>query len=169
MKNEEHSSQATEMDTDGAGTSASATASTSQPSQEPQFLQVLRDVLHNPAAEFRSKQQDVISAVFQSSDTCPVFYMDGTGVGKSAVYFVLTKLLRKCCILDRVGPTLVFEPLTVLTRFVQPRRVVSKHADTQETHLSRSAPKFWVSCLITQWIFSSSRPRWSFLEIFATI
>ena len=72
-------------------------------------LSVLRRAL-GPTAEFRDGQLESIGALVQKRNR--ILVVQRTGWGKSAVYFVATKLLR-----DRgAGPTLLVSPLLSLMR-----------------------------------------------------
>jgi ATP-dependent DNA helicase RecQ len=73
-------------------------------------LQLLRTALNDPAADFREGQWESIEAVVQRR--ARLLLVQRTGWGKSAVYFLSTRLLR-----DRgAGPTLLVSPLLALMR-----------------------------------------------------
>ncbi|GAA4744789.1 RecQ family ATP-dependent DNA helicase [Amnibacterium soli] len=73
-------------------------------------LAVLRTLVGRPDADFHDGQYDAISSIVDGSRRALV--VQRTGWGKSAVYFVATKLLR-----DRgAGPTLLVSPLLALMR-----------------------------------------------------
>jgi ATP-dependent DNA helicase RecQ len=73
-------------------------------------LAVLRTLVGRPDADFHDGQYDAISAIVD--DARRALVVQRTGWGKSAVYFVATKLLR-----DRgAGPTLLVSPLLALMR-----------------------------------------------------
>jgi ATP-dependent DNA helicase RecQ len=63
-----------------------------------------------PDAGFRQGQLEAIQAV--AGDRRRVLLVQRTGWGKSAVYFIATKLLRE----QRAGPTLLVSPLLALMR-----------------------------------------------------
>ena len=73
-------------------------------------LQCLRDAISDPKAEFRDGQWEAIDHVVNSRGKLLV--VQRTGWGKSAVYFVATKLLRD----QGMGPTIVVSPLLALMR-----------------------------------------------------
>ncbi|MGZ8620067.1 MAG: DEAD/DEAH box helicase, partial [Actinomycetota bacterium] len=71
------------------------------------------DHLHHmlgPEADFRPGQLEAIEAV--ARDRGRVLLVQRTGWGKSAVYFIATKLLRE----QGAGPTLLVSPLLALMR-----------------------------------------------------
>jgi ATP-dependent DNA helicase RecQ len=73
-------------------------------------LQLLRTALDDPAADFRDGQWESIEALIERR--ARLLLVQRTGWGKSAVYFLSTRLLR-----DRgAGPTLVVSPLLALMR-----------------------------------------------------
>ncbi|MFV2000232.1 MAG: RecQ family ATP-dependent DNA helicase, partial [Acidimicrobiia bacterium] len=73
-------------------------------------LRSLRLLTANPDAEFRDGQQEAIDAVLGGSHRALV--VQRTGWGKSAVYFIATRVLR-----DRgAGPTVIVSPLLALMR-----------------------------------------------------
>ena len=75
-----------------------------------QGLAILRTALADATAEFRAGQWEAISALVNARDK--VLVVERTGWGKSAVYFIATRLLR-----DRgAGPTLIVSPLLALMR-----------------------------------------------------
>ncbi len=71
---------------------------------------VLRDLVASPDAEFRAGQLDAIRALVEERRR--VLVVQRTGWGKSAVYFVATRLLRDA----GAGPTLIVSPLLALMR-----------------------------------------------------
>ena len=71
---------------------------------------VLRALVASPDAEFREGQLDAIRALVV--DRRRVLVVQRTGWGKSAVYFVATRLLRDA----GAGPTLIVSPLLALMR-----------------------------------------------------
>ena len=73
-------------------------------------LQCLREAISNPEAEFRQGQWEAIDHVVNARGKLLV--VQRTGWGKSAVYFVATKLLRE----QGMGPTIVVSPLLALMR-----------------------------------------------------
>ena len=73
-------------------------------------LTLLRRLTGDPAAGFRPDQLDAILTL--ASERSRVLLVQRTGWGKSAVYFIATRLLR-----DRgLGPTLLVSPLLALMR-----------------------------------------------------
>ncbi|MBT8207405.1 MAG: DEAD/DEAH box helicase, partial [Acidimicrobiia bacterium] len=77
---------------------------------EDQALDLLRELTGNPDAEFRDGQHDAIVAI--ASDRGRALVVQRTGWGKSAVYFIATKMLRS----QGTGPTVIVSPLLVLMR-----------------------------------------------------
>jgi ATP-dependent DNA helicase RecQ len=73
-------------------------------------LDLLRRLTGDPAAEFRPDQLDAIVAL--AGDRGRVLLVQRTGWGKSAVYFIATRLLRD----QGLGPTLLVSPLLALMR-----------------------------------------------------
>lgn len=73
-------------------------------------VQVLRDLVNNPDAEFHEGQFEAIEALVDHSRRALV--VQRTGWGKSAVYFVASLLLRR----RGAGPTLIVSPLLALMR-----------------------------------------------------
>ena len=77
---------------------------------ENEALALLRRLTGDPVAEFRSDQLEAILAL--AGERRRVLLVQRTGWGKSAVYFIATRLLR-----DRgLGPTLLVSPLLALMR-----------------------------------------------------
>ena len=73
-------------------------------------LELLRRLTGDPVAGFRADQLDAILAL--AGERGRVLLVQRTGWGKSAVYFIATRLLR-----DRgLGPTLLVSPLLALMR-----------------------------------------------------
>src|SRR5437879_11504565 len=71
---------------------------------------ILRRALGDPAAAFRDGQWEAIDALVNQRHK--VLVVQCTGWGKSAVYFIATRMLR-----DRgAGPTLLVSPLLALMR-----------------------------------------------------
>ncbi|MDP1792786.1 MAG: DEAD/DEAH box helicase, partial [Acidimicrobiales bacterium] len=71
---------------------------------------LLRRLTGNPASEFRDDQLEVIERLVGGRER--VLLVQRTGWGKSAVYFIATRMLR-----DRgSGPTLLVSPLLALMR-----------------------------------------------------
>ena len=71
------------------------------------------ELLHaiaGPEAEFRQGQREAIDAVV--ADRRRVLLVQRTGWGKSAVYFIATRLLRDA----GAGPTILVSPLLALMR-----------------------------------------------------
>jgi ATP-dependent DNA helicase RecQ len=76
---------------------------------ETEATQALHDLV-GPTAEFRPAQLEAIEALV--ADRSRVLVVQRTGWGKSAVYFIATRLLR-----DRgAGPTILVSPLLALMR-----------------------------------------------------
>jgi ATP-dependent DNA helicase RecQ len=73
-------------------------------------LQLLRQALNDPAADFRDGQWQAIEALAQRR--ARLLLVQRTGWGKSAVYFLGTRLLRD----QGAGPTLLVSPLLALMR-----------------------------------------------------
>ncbi|MGY1747435.1 RecQ family ATP-dependent DNA helicase [Blastococcus sp. SYSU D00695] len=73
-------------------------------------LEVLRELIGRPDAEFREGQDEAVAALVERSQRALV--VQRTGWGKSAVYFVSTALLRR----RGAGPTLLVSPLLALMR-----------------------------------------------------
>ena len=73
-------------------------------------LKILRDTLGDPAAEFHEHQWEAISALVKQRTRLLV--VQRTGWGKSAVYFIATRLLRS----QGYGPTIIISPLLALMR-----------------------------------------------------
>src|SRR3982750_2591212 len=73
-------------------------------------LTSLRALVGRPEAEFHDGQFEAISALVD--DHRRVLVVQRTGWGKSAVYFVATRLLRDA----GAGPTLIVSPLLPLMR-----------------------------------------------------
>src|SRR4051812_44691256 len=64
----------------------------------------------DPGAQFRNDQWEAIEALVDRRAT--VLVVQRTGWGKSAVYFIATRLLRD----EGAGPTLLVSPLLALMR-----------------------------------------------------
>lgn len=75
-----------------------------------QALALLREMTDNPAAEFHEGQFQAISQLVEYQSKLLV--VQKTGWGKSAVYFIATKLLR----MQDKGPTIIISPLIALMR-----------------------------------------------------
>ncbi|MGB7449213.1 MAG: RecQ family ATP-dependent DNA helicase [Ornithinimicrobium sp.] len=73
-------------------------------------LAALRELVGSPEVEFRDGQLDAIHALVQ--DRARVLVVQRTGWGKSAVYFVATRLRRA----QGAGPTVIVSPLLALMR-----------------------------------------------------
>jgi ATP-dependent DNA helicase RecQ len=73
-------------------------------------LQLLRKALNDPAADFRDGQWQAIESVVRRN--ARLLLVQRTGWGKSAVYFLSTRLLRD----QGAGPTLLVSPLLALMR-----------------------------------------------------
>ncbi len=77
---------------------------------QPDPVALLHDLTANPAATFRPGQLDAIDAVTTSGGRALV--VQRTGWGKSAVYFIATRILRS----RGAGPTVIVSPLLALMR-----------------------------------------------------
>ncbi len=75
-----------------------------------QVRELLREALKEPAADFRQDQWKAIELLVRKR--ARVLLVQRTGWGKSMVYFLATRLLRK----SGAGPTLIICPLLVLMR-----------------------------------------------------
>jgi ATP-dependent DNA helicase RecQ len=73
-------------------------------------LQLLRQAFSDPTADFRPGQWEAIEALVQRR--ARLLLVQRTGWGKSAVYFLSTRLLRD----QGAGPTLLVSPLLALMR-----------------------------------------------------
>lgn len=73
-------------------------------------LRLLRDLTRNPDATFHPGQLEAIDAVTQPGGRALV--VQRTGWGKSAVYFIATRILRS----HGAGPTVIVSPLLALMR-----------------------------------------------------
>src|SRR4051812_48248404 len=71
---------------------------------------LLRQALADPAADFRDGQWEAIEALVRRR--ARLLLVQRTGWGKSAVYFLSTRLLRD----QRAVPTLLVSPLLALMR-----------------------------------------------------
>ena len=81
-----------------------------QTSQPDELLDALRRLTGRPDAEFRPHQREAVEALVR--DRARVLVVQRTGWGKSAVYFLATRLLRDA----GLGPTLLISPLLALMR-----------------------------------------------------
>ena len=73
-------------------------------------LDALRQLTGLPEAKFRDDQREAVDALVERHER--LVLVERTGWGKSAVYFVATKLLRD----QGLGPTLLISPLLALMR-----------------------------------------------------
>ena len=73
-------------------------------------LELLRMACGDPSATFREGQEEAISGLVEGNGRLLV--VQKTGWGKSAVYFIATKLLREA----NRGPALLISPLLALMR-----------------------------------------------------
>ena len=73
-------------------------------------LNLLREGTGLPHAQFREGQEDAIRHIVEGRGR--ILVVERTGWGKSAVYFIATKLLREA----RQGPTFLISPLIALMR-----------------------------------------------------
>jgi ATP-dependent DNA helicase RecQ len=74
------------------------------------LLVALRRLTGNPVAQFHAGQREAIESLVVQRDR--LVLVQRTGWGKSAVYFVATRLLRD----ERLGATLLISPLLALMR-----------------------------------------------------
>lgn len=79
-------------------------------SLRPRGLELLRTALNDPTSDFRDGQWESIEALVQRR--ARLLLVQRTGWGKSAVYFLSTRLLRD----QGAGPTLLVSPLLALMR-----------------------------------------------------
>lgn len=77
---------------------------------EKQALKLLQQMTSNPAAEFHPHQYEAIAELVNNHKKMLV--VQKTGWGKSAVYFISTKLLRQ----QGRGPSIIISPLIALMR-----------------------------------------------------
>lgn len=77
---------------------------------ESRALELLRISLGNPEATFHEDQWEAISTLVEQRSRLLV--VQRTGWGKSAVYFIATKLMRE----QDYGPTIIISPLLALMR-----------------------------------------------------
>lgn len=77
---------------------------------ESRALELLRESLVNPEANFHEHQWEAISTLVEQRSRLLV--VQRTGWGKSAVYFIATKLMRE----QGYGPTIIISPLLALMR-----------------------------------------------------
>src|SRR6266852_5769141 len=75
-----------------------------------QGLELVRRLTADPNAEFRPGQWEAIERLVEGRGR--VLVVQRTGWGKSAVYFVATRLLREA----GAGPTVLISPLLALMR-----------------------------------------------------
>ena len=80
------------------------------PQTERTALSLLRKLTGDRSAVFRPHELKAIQALVR--DRRRVLLVQRTGWGKSAVYFIATRLLRD----DRAGPTMLMSPLLALMR-----------------------------------------------------
>lgn len=80
----------------------------SQPS--PRALALLKDSLGRSDARFHEHQWEAISTLVE--DRGRILVVQRTGWGKSAVYFIATRLMRD----QKLGPTIIISPLLALMR-----------------------------------------------------
>ena len=73
-------------------------------------LELLHALTGDARAEFRNDQWEAIEALVERRAT--VLVVQRTGWGKSAVYFIATRLLRD----EGAGPTVLVSPLLALMR-----------------------------------------------------
>lgn len=85
-------------------------SNTSPMTFEEEALRLLRDLTGDPASAFRSDQLEAIRMLVEQRQR--VLLVQRTGWGKSAVYFISTKMLHN----RGAGPTLLVSPLLALMR-----------------------------------------------------
>ena len=85
-------------------------SNTSPDEFEEEALRLLRDLTGDPASTFRPDQLEAIRMLVEQRQR--VLLVQRTGWGKSAVYFIATKMLRN----RGAGPTLLVSPLLALMR-----------------------------------------------------
>jgi ATP-dependent DNA helicase RecQ len=90
--------------------SAPARPRTGSPTSRSAALAALRQLVGRPDVDFRDGQYQAVAAVVDARER--VLVVQRTGWGKSAVYFVATRLLRS----RGAGPTLIVSPLLSLMR-----------------------------------------------------
>ena len=73
-------------------------------------LDILKASTGNNKVKFRNNQWEIISKLVLSNSK--VLVVERTGWGKSALYFISTKLLRS----KNYGPTIIISPLIALMR-----------------------------------------------------
>src|SRR5215475_10743757 len=115
--------------------------------------QALLEVLAGPAARLRADQATAIEAVVDARRRALV--VQRTGFGKSAIYFVATRLLRDA----GAGPTLVVSPLLALMRNqleAAERAGSGQRRSTAPT--GRTGPKSRTGSGSMRWICCSCRP-----------
>ncbi len=81
-----------------------------RPSIRHRGRELLRQALNNSTAEFREGQWEAIQQLVYNK--AQILMVQGTGWGKSIVYFLATRLLRE----QDAGPTLLISPLLALMR-----------------------------------------------------
>lgn len=98
-------------------------------------LALLQSAVNDQDAEFRDGQWEAIDALVNRRERLLV--VQQTGWGKSAVYFIATKILR-----DRGrGPTLIVSPLLALMRNqIEAARRISIRAETTNSSNRESWP-----------------------------
>jgi len=74
------------------------------------LINLLKNFLDNPEAQFRPGQRKIINLLFKEREK--ILLIQRTGWGKSIVYFLTTKMLRD----QKSGPTLLVSPLLALMR-----------------------------------------------------
>ena len=100
---------------------------------------MLRRLTGDPAAEFRPSQLEAIERLVGRRER--VLLVQRTGWGKSAVYFIATRMLR-----DRgSGPTLLVSPLLALMRNqIEAARRMGVRAENDQQHQpSRLGSSYW--------------------------
>jgi ATP-dependent DNA helicase RecQ len=77
---------------------------------QPRALELLRQGVGSPIANFHKDQWEAIDAIV--NQRCRLICVQRTGWGKSSVYFISTKLMRE----QNYGPTIIISPLLALMR-----------------------------------------------------
>mgnify|MGYP006128936453 FL=1 len=102
-----------------------------------QATKLLQKMTSNPAAHFHSDQYESIFELVENRRKMLV--VQKTGWGKSAVYFIATKLLRQ----QGKGPSIIISPLIALMRNqIESARRVGLEIATINSSLSREERTF---------------------------
>jgi|TARA_B110000211_G_scaffold188973_1_gene215065 ATP-dependent DNA helicase RecQ len=110
-----------------------------------QATKLLQKMTSNPAAHFHSDQYESIFELVENRRKMLV--VQKTGWGKSAVYFIATKLLRQ----QGKGPSIIISPLIALMRNqIESARRVGLEIATINSSLSREERTFNENRIINQ-------------------